>query len=58
MSFRVKRMLCACAVVAVAVPVAACGQTAGGGESSAGSYPEARLSIMAPADPGGGCSRP
>jgi putative tricarboxylic transport membrane protein len=54
MSFRVKRTLCACAAVAATVPVAACGQTAGGGESSAGSYPEARLSIMAPADPGGG----
>src|SRR5215208_6014282 len=54
MSFRVKRTLCACAVVAAAVPIAACGQTAGGTDSAGGSYPEARLSIMAPADPGGG----
>src|SRR5215217_3982183 len=54
MSFRVKRTLCTCAVVAAAVPIAACGQTAGGTDSAGGSYPEARLSIMAPADPGGG----
>jgi putative tricarboxylic transport membrane protein len=54
MSSRVKRALCACAVVAVSVPVAACGQTAGGGSGSSGSYPQSRLSIMAPADPGGG----
>jgi len=53
MSSHVNRALCACAVVAVSVLVAACGQTAGGGDS-AGTYPQARLSIMAPADPGGG----
>jgi putative tricarboxylic transport membrane protein len=50
---RFKRTLCACAVVAASVPVAACGNTAGGTESDA-SYPAGRLSIMAPADPGGG----
>lgn len=54
MSSRVKRALCACAVVAVSLPVAACGQTSGGGSDSAKSYPQSRLSIMAPADPGGG----
>ena len=54
MSSRAKRALCACAVVAVSVPVAACGQTAGGGPDSSESYPQSRLSIMAPADPGGG----
>ena len=54
MSPRVKRALCACAVVAAAVPVAACGQTAGGEESAGKTYPDARISIMAPADPGGG----
>ena len=53
MSSRVKRALCACAVVTVSAPVAACGQTAGGTDSST-KYPQARLSIMAPADPGGG----
>jgi putative tricarboxylic transport membrane protein len=49
-----KRALCACAIAAA---VAACGSTAGGGGSSSdggGAYPSGRLSIMAPADPGGG----
>jgi putative tricarboxylic transport membrane protein len=54
MPSRLKRALCACVVVAVSVPVAACGQTAGGGSDSSESYPQSRLSIMAPADPGGG----
>jgi putative tricarboxylic transport membrane protein len=49
----IKRALCACAVVAAAAPVAACGQTAGG-EDAGAAYPQSRLSIMAPADPGGG----
>jgi putative tricarboxylic transport membrane protein len=53
MSSRLKRALCACAAVAASVPVAACGNSAGGTES-ADSYPPGRLSIMAPADPGGG----
>jgi putative tricarboxylic transport membrane protein len=53
MSSRLKRALFACAAVAASVPVAACGNSAGGTES-AGSYPPGRLSIMAPADPGGG----
>lgn len=56
MSSRVKRALCACTAVAATVSLAACGNTAGGGGggSSAGTYPQSRLSIMAPADPGGG----
>jgi putative tricarboxylic transport membrane protein len=53
MSSRLKRALFTCAAVAASVPVAACGNSAGGTES-AGSYPPGRLSIMAPADPGGG----
>jgi putative tricarboxylic transport membrane protein len=53
MSSGIKRALCIGALVAASVPVAACGQTAGGEESSA-AYPQSRLSIMAPADPGGG----
>jgi putative tricarboxylic transport membrane protein len=51
---RVKRTLWPCAAVAASVAVAACGSTAGGGSDSAGTYPQGRLSIMAPADPGGG----
>jgi putative tricarboxylic transport membrane protein len=54
MPFSLKRAACVCAVVAAAVPVAACGSTAGGSSDSAESYPSGRLSIMAPADPGGG----
>jgi putative tricarboxylic transport membrane protein len=42
------------AVAVSAIALGACGQTAGGGEESAGTYPHGRLSIMAPADPGGG----
>jgi putative tricarboxylic transport membrane protein len=43
----------ACAVVVSAVALSACGSTAGGASEDA-AYPSERLSIMAPADPGGG----
>jgi putative tricarboxylic transport membrane protein len=50
-----RRILAATAVLAV---LAGCGQAdrsgGGGGDSGGGSYPKGRLSIMAPADPGGG----
>jgi len=49
-----KRALGACAMVGAAVTVAACGSTAGGGSNGSGEYPQGRVSIMAPADPGGG----
>jgi putative tricarboxylic transport membrane protein len=48
-----KRALCACAIAVAAVAAAACGNTAGGSDSGA-AYPDGRVSIMAPADPGGG----
>jgi putative tricarboxylic transport membrane protein len=51
---RYTRALCACTIVAVAGALGACGNTAGGGKSAGGEYPEGRVSIMAPADPGGG----
>lgn len=49
-----KRALGACAAIAGAVVLASCGSTAGGGDSGGGEYPQGRVSIMAPADPGGG----
>ena len=55
MSPRFNRALCACVVVAASISVAACGSTAGGGGAEqGGEYPQGRVSIMAPADPGGG----
>jgi len=53
MFFGLKRALGACVALVLSVSVAACGSTAGGGEEG-GTYPQSRLSIMAPADPGGG----
>lgn len=49
-----KRALGACATLGAAVAMTACGSTAGGGDSKSGDYPQGRVSIMAPADPGGG----
>jgi putative tricarboxylic transport membrane protein len=43
----------ACAVAVSAAALSACGSTAGGTSEDA-AYPSERLSIMAPADPGGG----
>jgi putative tricarboxylic transport membrane protein len=37
-----------------AIALGACGQTAGGDSEEAAAYPSERISIMAPADPGGG----
>jgi putative tricarboxylic transport membrane protein len=48
-----RRGLVACAAAVSAMALGACGQTAGG-ESENADYPSERLSIMAPADPGGG----
>jgi putative tricarboxylic transport membrane protein len=48
-----KRAAAACAAAVFAIAIAACGSTAGG-ESGGGEFPSARMSIMAPADPGGG----
>jgi putative tricarboxylic transport membrane protein len=53
MTGHLKRALCACAISVAALTAAACGSTAGGGDSG-GKYPDGRVSIMAPADPGGG----
>lgn len=53
MSFEVKRALGACVALVASVSIAACGSTEGGGDDG-GTYPQSRLSIMAPADPGGG----
>jgi putative tricarboxylic transport membrane protein len=49
----IRRAAVAGAVAASAIALGACGQTAGG-ESENAAYPSERLSIMAPADPGGG----
>jgi putative tricarboxylic transport membrane protein len=49
-----KRALGACAMLGAAVAATACGSTAGGGSDGGGDYPQGRVSIMAPADPGGG----
>lgn len=54
MSGRYMRALSACAIMVVAGVLGACGNTAGGGKSASGEYPDGRVSIMAPADPGGG----
>jgi putative tricarboxylic transport membrane protein len=48
-----RRAASAYAVAASAVALGACGSTAGGSSEDA-AYPSERLSIMAPADPGGG----
>jgi putative tricarboxylic transport membrane protein len=48
-----RRAASACAVAVSAVALGACGSTAGGSSEDA-AYPSERLSIMAPADPGGG----
>jgi putative tricarboxylic transport membrane protein len=48
-----RRGLVACAAAVSAIALGACGETAGG-ESENAEYPSERLSIMAPADPGGG----
>jgi putative tricarboxylic transport membrane protein len=48
-----RRAVVACAAAVSAVALGACGSTAGG-ESENAEYPSERLSIMAPADPGGG----
>jgi putative tricarboxylic transport membrane protein len=52
-SFSARRIASAVAALGLAAGVAACGSTAGGSEAG-GDYPQGRLSIMAPADPGGG----
>jgi putative tricarboxylic transport membrane protein len=49
-----KRAVAACAAVVSMLAFAACGQTAGGGGSADEEFPRERISIMAPADPGGG----
>jgi putative tricarboxylic transport membrane protein len=48
-----KRVAPACAAAISVLALAACGSTAGG-NSGDGTFPSARVSIMAPADPGGG----
>jgi putative tricarboxylic transport membrane protein len=49
----IRRGAVVCAATASAIALGACGSTAGGGSEDA-EYPSQRLSIMAPADPGGG----
>jgi putative tricarboxylic transport membrane protein len=49
----IRRAAVVCAATASAIALGACGSTAGGGSEDA-EYPSERLSIMAPADPGGG----
>jgi putative tricarboxylic transport membrane protein len=49
----VRQTMLGCAAVASAIAIGACGSTEGGGSEDA-AYPSERLSIMAPADPGGG----
>jgi putative tricarboxylic transport membrane protein len=48
-----RRAASACALVVSAIGLSACGSTAGGSSENS-AYPSERLSIMAPADPGGG----
>jgi putative tricarboxylic transport membrane protein len=48
-----RRAILACAAAASAIALGACGSTAGG-EAEDAEYPSERISIMAPADPGGG----
>ena len=48
-----RRVVVACTAALSAVAIGACGNTAGGG-SAAADFPSERISIMAPADPGGG----
>jgi putative tricarboxylic transport membrane protein len=48
-----KRAAAACAAATSALAFVACGSTAGG-DADAGPFPTERMSIMAPADPGGG----
>jgi putative tricarboxylic transport membrane protein len=48
-----RRAAVICAAAASAIALGACGSTAGG-ESEDAAYPSERISIMAPADPGGG----
>ena len=50
----IRRTAAACAVAVSALALGACGETAGGESEEAAEYPSARISIMAPADPGGG----
>jgi putative tricarboxylic transport membrane protein len=49
----IRRAAVVCAAAASAIALGACGSTAGG-ESENAEYPSERISIMAPADPGGG----
>jgi putative tricarboxylic transport membrane protein len=49
----IRRAAVVCAAAASAIALGACGSTAGG-ESEDVEYPSERISIMAPADPGGG----
>jgi len=49
-----KRTAAACVAATSALALAACGQTAGGGSEEGKAFPSGRVSIMAPADPGGG----
>jgi putative tricarboxylic transport membrane protein len=49
----IRQTMLGCAAVASAIAIGACGSTEGGGSENA-AYPSERLSIMAPADPGGG----
>lgn len=49
-----KRPAAVCAAAVSACAIAACGDTAGGGASETADFPTERVSIMAPADPGGG----
>jgi putative tricarboxylic transport membrane protein len=49
----IRRAAVVCAAAASAIALGACGSTAGG-ESEDAAYPSERISIMAPADPGGG----
>jgi putative tricarboxylic transport membrane protein len=49
-----KRPAAVCAAAMSVGAIAACGDTAGGGGSASADFPTERVSIMAPADPGGG----
>jgi putative tricarboxylic transport membrane protein len=49
----IRRAAVVCAAAASAIALGACGSTAGG-DSEDADYPSERISIMAPADPGGG----
>jgi putative tricarboxylic transport membrane protein len=50
----IRRAAVVCSAALSAIALGACGDTAGGESEAADAYPSGRISIMAPADPGGG----